>query len=38
MVLQGFNASLLKEEKKMIFIPYGFKVGYYFIQAAKHMR
>jgi hypothetical protein len=35
-VLQGFNASLLKEEKTRIFIPYVFRVGHYFIKDPKH--
>jgi hypothetical protein len=30
-ILQGFNASLVKD-KKMIFIPYGFYVGYHFVK------
>jgi len=35
-VYQGFNASLLKEVKKKIFIPYGFKLGNSFIKYPKH--
>jgi hypothetical protein len=37
-VLQGFNASLLKEAKKNIFIPYGFRIEHYFIKDLKHER
>jgi hypothetical protein len=29
-VLQGFNGSVIKY-KKRIFIPYGFQLGYYFV-------
>jgi hypothetical protein len=35
-VLQGFNASLLKEVKKNIFIPYNFSLGHYFLKDPKH--
>jgi hypothetical protein len=38
MVYQGFNASLLKEVKKKNFIPYGFRLGHYFIKDPKHAR
>jgi hypothetical protein len=31
-----FIASLPKEIKKKIFIPYGFKLGHYFIKDPKH--
>jgi hypothetical protein len=30
-ILQGFNASLVKDEKRL-FIPYGFYVGYHFVK------
>jgi hypothetical protein len=30
-ILQGFNASLVKD-KKRDFIPYGFQLGYYFVK------
>jgi hypothetical protein len=30
---QGFNASLVKD-KKMVFIPYGFHIRYYFVKDA----
>jgi hypothetical protein len=30
-ILQGFNASLVKD-KKRVFIPYGFQLGYYFVK------
>jgi len=36
-ILQGFNASLLKD-KKMLFIPYGFYVGYHFVKDITQAR
>jgi hypothetical protein len=35
--MQGFNASLVKENKRL-FIPYGFQVGYYVVKDAKHAK
>jgi hypothetical protein len=37
-ILQGFNASIAKESKKRIFIPYGFKIGHYFIKDTRQAR
>jgi hypothetical protein len=37
-IYQGFNTSLLKEVKKKIFIPYGFKLGHFFIKDPKQAR
>jgi hypothetical protein len=34
-IMQGFNATLVKD-KKRLFIPYGFQVGYYMVKYAKH--
>jgi hypothetical protein len=36
-ILQGFNASLVKD-KKRIFIPYGFYVGYHFVKDTTQAR
>jgi hypothetical protein len=36
-ILQGFNASLVKD-KKRDFIPYGFYIGYYFVKDTTHAR
>jgi hypothetical protein len=33
--MQGFNATLIKH-KKILFIPYGFQVGYYVVKDVKH--
>jgi hypothetical protein len=36
-ILQGFNASLVKD-KKRVFIPYGFQLGYYFVKDTTQER
>jgi hypothetical protein len=36
-ILQGFNASLVKD-KKMVFIPYGFQLEYYFVKDTTQIR
>jgi hypothetical protein len=36
-ILQGFNASLVKD-KKRVFIPYGFYVGYHFVKDTTQAR
>jgi hypothetical protein len=36
-ILQGFHSSLVKE-KKRVFIPYGFYVGYNFVKDTTHAR
>jgi hypothetical protein len=36
-IMQGFNATLVKD-KKILFIPYGFQVGYYVVKYAKHAK
>jgi hypothetical protein len=36
-ILQGFNASLVKD-KKRAFIPYGLYVGYHFVKETTHAR
>jgi hypothetical protein len=38
LVLQGFNASLLKEVKKKICIPYNFILGHKYLKYLKHAR
>jgi hypothetical protein len=35
--MQGFNATLVKE-KKRIFMPYGFQIGYYTVRDTKHAK
>jgi hypothetical protein len=36
-VLQGFNASLLKEARKNL-IPYNFSLGHYYLKDPRHAR
>jgi len=36
-ILQGFNASLIKD-KKRDFIPYGFHIGYYIVKDTTHAK
>jgi hypothetical protein len=36
-ILQGFNASLIKD-KKMVSIPYGFQLEYYFVKDTTQVK
>jgi hypothetical protein len=35
--MQGFNATLVKD-KKRLFIPYNFQIGYYVVKDASHAK
>jgi hypothetical protein len=35
--MQGFHSTLIKD-KKRIFIPYNFQVGYYSLKVTKHVK
>jgi hypothetical protein len=36
-ILQGYNATLVKQEK-ISFIPYGFHIGFYMVQDTAHVK